>query len=889
MIVASAQVHPLEASRRIAIYTTFVEALPLTDAHREHLATARGLNDDVIDRLKFRSGGNRKAIEQAIQATGATEEELLLTGLCSRFEGKILPNVQLLKPSKGSSPKAPVILIPYLDRDGARVLRIRPHKGGFAKAQTGLALEWYAPYLTRRQEPLIITEGEFKAAALHQLGYSAIGLPGISSFGGQHLEKLKKAVATLAPTQVIICFDHEIKDDPLRYPKSAKDDFWDAYDTEVWSCKMAWHLRQQPTRIARLPVLWMDDKGKADCDGALAMGKGRLDFDAVFAKAQPLDRFLHELSGNMAVVVRRKVADFVRKPGDPRLTERRSLTEGFGYQWTKPGDANKPPETTVISNFLLEPVMTVYTDSGKESLVRMHGRTGDVYDPVVLTPGDMTPSTAFERWCHAQGPYTWSGGGKHLRALWEWLDAKDRGTYIRRTVFQGEIEPDTWVFQNAVLRSGKLITPHERDGVCWDGRHGYTLDADEEKQPRLTTDAQRTTELDDHHGTLLNTLRNAYAGRAMPWLGLGWACATLFSRAIFNVYRCFPHLFCYGSKGSGKTSFASMMMRGFFGIETPGKGLGATTDKAAIRLLAKRCSMPVWFDEFRDRGSERHVAAFNSLYNRQGYGRAKRTGDLKTDAVTPNGTLILSGIAPPSDESLQSRCIYLPFAHQQRDRDAFKALTPRIGEMNEIMAYCVRNQRDLTEPVLAAIESAITRLLPDADGDDRMAINYGIALGAFEACLGAHVEPEPVQRFCREAVSVTRARLEEEDPVNDFWDAVQVLATNRPDLVGKAHAAVDGDRVGEEEWAADTQFLFWLRGIWYAFEADFRRRRGCEPQIRFADLRNAIKSQGYVLADQKQRRIDGKVQRCCVVDAALAPPIVVEIIRTIESRRDQRT
>ncbi|MCL5941999.1 MAG: DNA primase, partial [Actinobacteria bacterium] len=157
------------------IYERFVELLPLTDAHRQKLQKKRGFTLTTIETFRLRSGGPHVAGILSQLADEFGESDLLDAALTITVNGRACFNDQLLEDR---------IIIPYLDERGAPY-HIRPHKLGLERP-----LEPYARCLLKeRPEHVILTEGEFKAIALRQWRIPAIGVPGVSSFGGKHFER----------------------------------------------------------------------------------------------------------------------------------------------------------------------------------------------------------------------------------------------------------------------------------------------------------------------------------------------------------------------------------------------------------------------------------------------------------------------------------------------------------------------------------------------------------------------------------------------------------------------------------------------------------------------------------------------------------------------------
>lgn len=861
----------LDVAQLTAIYTAFVAACPLTTAHREELRTKRGLTNETIDTLKFRSAGDRRAIEKAIKATDASATALVEAGLLVRTRGDVYPNPQLTEPR---------VLIPYLEKDGS-VSRLRPHKLGFE----GLGVGIYSPFTAFAHPadaaPLVVTEGEFKAAALYQLGYPAIAVPGISSFGGKHRERLQEAVRLVGAKQIVICFDHETKADPAL--PSFKPDFRKRYDTEFWSWANARILVDVAppgaVKVARLPAAWMQN-GKIDCDAALAAGKGRAEFDVAFAAALDTKAFLESLDVDAAAVVRRKARRFLGLLTPAALEEHRDPNTGYGYFWVEFDDQGNATKRTRVSDFLLELQRVVHTDVHTERAVFIHDSYGERHGPFVLKPDDLSTGTAFRRWALACGEHSWSGEGKALNALTETLNAIGDGAQIRRTTLVGEVEPGLWLTTNGVLTNGHYVAPSVEDGICWIGRKGYELEPDADQPSLLVGDPEACRTLPPKIGEVLALLRENLKGRVTAWLGIGWGLATLFSRALFHRFKCFPILYCHGDPRSGKTTFARWLMNGLFGIPTHGKPM-MSTEKHHFRLLAKRCSLPAWYDEFREtRDFARHVTAFCSIYNRQGYGRAQRSMDLKTDDVPVRGSLLLGGVVLPKDDQLLSRCVTLRFDEKDRDnRSADKGGTypqieRRLEELNAMLVHAALRYDDLVPELLTTTQAVADRFREET-GNARMALNYGMCVAAFSTVVGELAPLDVLVEHVRATMTGSTERLMSEHPLNAFWEGMAAMAASNG--LTRAHVDADHERI-----------YLWLPGIYQEYRA-FEARRHGDVTFRERDLIDWIKMEpSYVKpAPEKDgddafqrtkcvRRMNGSLKRVVAISRDTAPQPLLE-------------
>lgn len=210
------------------------------------------------------------------------------------------------------------IKIPYFDIRGKelkfyRVRFLEDTKKGFAKQTSGKSqkysqppdsgVEVYLPPITnwmmysKQDTPLIITEGEFKAAACTLRGKPTIGLGGVSSFRGGKKYGNKPLHPTLEQFNYKGRLAYIIYDsDAVRNPQVAA--------AENALCRELLRFGAIPV-IVRLPDLSKD--GKTGLDDYL-LAKTDEEFDALLLSAKPykLGEELHKL--NEEVV-------FVRDPG----------------------------------------------------------------------------------------------------------------------------------------------------------------------------------------------------------------------------------------------------------------------------------------------------------------------------------------------------------------------------------------------------------------------------------------------------------------------------------------------------------------------------------------------------------------------------------------------
>lgn len=271
----------------------------LTPRDRAKLKSQRGFSDDTINNLRIRSNNqsNRTHLESLRKEFPI--DLLLADGIFKTYRDEIKPNPQLLgwglkKRARKENEQddwdwTEPPIIPYLAEDGT-VFYLRPHKGGLSSGADQLddddeeetcSSHIYCPFLlvdliAAWQGVCVLCEGEFKAAALYQCGIPAIAIPGITFVRNKAFRKeLLDLLRRFAVTDLIICFDNEVKDDP-KFADRYKPDPWDRWDAQMWAEYIATDLTKEyfrphrgTVRIGILPDN-LRENGKADFDSALA-------------------------------------------------------------------------------------------------------------------------------------------------------------------------------------------------------------------------------------------------------------------------------------------------------------------------------------------------------------------------------------------------------------------------------------------------------------------------------------------------------------------------------------------------------------------------------------------------------------------------------------------
>ena len=509
---------PFNDSTVNRIYKRVVELLPLTDIHRQQLKTKRGFSDDTIDRLMFRSLGQHAAALKDRLLGEFAKEDLVESKVLISVNEQFVLNNQLLEdrvliPYLGLAQYAstdeaganeapgPPIGADSKNTTGASVdasLRagtsttdemgadtnaapgppigadsknlgvekdvdvyyIRPHKLGFEKIAPQIYCRLFLAKL--RPEHVVLTEGEFKAAALWQWGIPAVAVPGISSFGLKHMDRLVALFREFGVRKVTVIFDNEIKDNPeySNYKPKASS----RYDVHLWSYLMAYKLGREgfTSGIGWLPDRWRE-QGKIDFDGALAQGRTKQDILNVIARAKPPREFLEGLDEEARRIVQRKISMHFT-----RLNIRREFNR---YVVTRHRGTDVYDET--ISNFVINIKSSFFTPNGVFRNIQLINEFGETSDMFTLEPSDMAGLNEFKKFCFAAGNYVFEGKGDDLVNIWKLEFARDSGELIVMPEKIGGVKKKLWLFGTmAIVGHGKIFRP-DGEQVFWIDGKGY--------------------------------------------------------------------------------------------------------------------------------------------------------------------------------------------------------------------------------------------------------------------------------------------------------------------------------------------------------------------------------------------------------------------------------
>ena len=835
------------------IYTRFVELCPLTEKDRRHLTEYRGFSDATIDTLKFRSGGEHaKAIIEQLRDE-FSDLDLKDAGILVEVNGTLVYQNQLLDER---------LLIPYLD-EGGMVYHIRPHKLGFE----GIPPEVYCrSLLQKRPKRVVLTEGEFKTAALYQHGIDSVASPGTGILSNKYFDRLAQTLKEFGVEEVIIGYDNEIKDDP-KY-SNYKEEPEKRYDTQYWCYIMAYKLGKNNVCDFRTKIAWMPDEwrqnGKADWDSALAAGKSKDDFSRVIEKAVTPKEFLASFEGEAERVIRRKINYHFNSGKIPVKRE-------FNRYLATKNKGRENEYEAPVSNFVIDIKSTLFTPDGAIRNVQMVNEYGERSDIFTLNPSEMAGLSNWKTFCFGKGNYIFQGDGNDLTNIWRLEFLRDDGALIYSPEMIGHIEKDIWLFGNAAVttKDGKVYTP-DNNGTFWIRDRGYapkslSVSAKtgfvEDTIPRIST---KPVDLVDVSQKIRQTV-----GGYEAYMCIGWVIATIFSKEIFGAYKCVPILFLHGMREGGKSTVMRWAMN-LFGIDTEGISIGKTTTANYVaRALSYHGSLGCWFDEYRNEtGVIEKDGLLRSAYNRQVSGKGTATA-FQTKGFAVNASVAISGEELPKDNGLFTRLVPLQISAYKRDRTWFEWINRKSSDFSYLTYYLLTNYEKLKPKIMQTI-AELKEALIDEDVSDRTAENWAICAGAFDAVIEQDSEfVEWVAENCKEI----KRTGEQDHMLNQFWADISFLITEKK--IAENYIRVMPGNV----------LAVRIHQVYQIWALHYRSKTGREP---FAEqsIYNYLKDQPYFLEHTRAYFGSGSNQadrkRAVLIDMNKAPEVVQEIVEELD-------
>lgn len=353
-------------------------------------------------------------------------------------------------------------------------------------------------------------------------------------------------------------------------------------------------------------------------------------------------------------------------------------------------------------------------------------------------------------------------------------------------------------------------------------------------------------------------------------LGISFIMSTLHRDIFIRRYMFFPHMFCTGEKGSGKSKFAESLVSLFTYKQEP-FDLHSGTPVAFYRRLARLNNVPTMLEEFNDNIDEKIFQTLKGSYDGRGREMGKATGDNRTSTTKVNSSLIILSqyMSARDDNSLTSRSL---LAHFIKKQDPYtneeiqeyaklqswqeQGLSSMLIELVELRKYVSEN----IHKEYADINKNLKKDLMGKEYQERMLQNYVAMLAPLKLISSKIHIPfsyEQAYDLFKNAILDSSDLIVESEGLAEFWKVLEYLL-ERKLIVNGTHFKIDNPlsikiqgRKGEAptEWInSNRKRVLYLRlnAVHQLYHKEVSTRDGVDV-ITESTIRNYFRSKKYYI------------------------------------------
>lgn len=271
-------------------------------------------------------------------------------------------------------------------------------------------------------------------------------------------------------------------------------------------------------------------------------------------------------------------------------------------------------------------------------------------------------------------------------------------------------------------------------------------------------------------------------------IGICHVVAAAFRDLVFERANCFPLLFMYGPKGTGKSTFRLALQKLFGDYHNEDAiGLGSSSSpKGFARKLAQVRNSLVCFEEYKNKIAPPLIEMLKNVYDGIGYERAQTSNDNRTHATLVNSAVILAGQEMPTKENaLFSRVLMLTFDKTKftdGQRRAFSELETLKSEgLGNVLLEILKHRETVAKSIKERFLTIYGHLRQDKHTqhmDERTLKNVAAVLAPFlalEKLLPFPFDYATAYRVVRDRVKSQDQQMKQSSEVSQFWDIVDAL------------------------------------------------------------------------------------------------------------------
>lgn len=550
---------------------------------------------------------------------------------------------------------------------------------------------------------------------------------------------------------------------------------------------------------------------------------------------------------------------------------------------------------TCISNFVMEPLMHVYSKQDNKRIISIHnGQKRSVLD---LPSKSLISLDQFTAFCYEEGNYMFWGSKIHLMKILNTINEKFPVCYELKTL--------GWQPEGFFAWSNAIYIPDDREKLAVDsavlpancqlssanpsGLHYFndlgivTVDDVNYFSPSTSEIYSGQRSEDDEYENDRYLFYKKPSITYAEWCalfhkvypdhsiyGIAEVFISLFKDIIFKIDNNCPHLSAYGEKGTGKSKFAESI-NALFLLDLQPFNLNHGTDFAFFNRLSRFRNCFIWLDEFDDAViKEDRFQSIKGAYDGAGRERGKGTNKNRTEIARVNGALGLTGqyLSTRDDNSALTRCIILAFSkNDDRDEqliaayDQIKKLEKKgiTGLIVELLqhrkAFETGYARSFAE-TFAELREAISTT--GAVYKERVLRNYCAVLNCYKFFCQHFTFPFTYEQVKRQVIRDTirlSTQIAESDSLADFWNTVVYLLETgeiyegfhfRIHYTTHINVKVDGKEQAKQ-WPAPIKLLCLRLTTIHKLYMEAHRKQTGKTGINFQSLELYIASaRGYV-------------------------------------------
>lgn len=369
-------------------------------------------------------------------------------------------------------------------------------------------------------------------------------------------------------------------------------------------------------------------------------------------------------------------------------------------------------------------------------------------------------------------------------------------------------------------------------------------------------------------------------------IGTLFVFASCFRDLFLKKFDFFPHLGCFGEKGSGKSAFGKILQNFFFtGLDA--FELNTSTLVGFSRRLTRTRNTVVFLDEYNEKIHDQMFQGMKGAY--QGIGREKgmATSDNRTKTDKVNSALCIGGQYLPTrdDNALQSRTISLQFPLKERtlkERENFNTIKKWSEQGMSSLVLDIVKYRSLFEDSVDRTYSLVVRELKKelgaADYEERVLGNYASLLITYKILdqrIDFPFSYEDVFKQAVDGIIENSESIKDSSGLTEFWNVLQWMFEHRVIREGfqfsidtTSSIELQGSKKEKIPYhnPEKKELLFLrLKSVHQDYVKEVTKREGVDV-IGETTLRNYFKSRNYFIGLCRAKHFKTGTSSCYVFD-----------------------